>query len=71
MKALEILKQYGWTKNNEDNYISEKDFVKLWIWFVKLANPAIELKIVKDDIPVINGYWDKELNVQFGYGLYS
>lgn len=71
MKALEILKQHGWNKNNEDNYIGEKDFIKLWIWFVQIANPAIRLKVVKDDIPVINGYWNKELNVQFGYGLYS
>jgi hypothetical protein len=49
-------------------------FTEIWIWFVKLSlpeNTILEKADVKDKIPVINGYWNKNLNVQFGYGLYS
>lgn len=48
-------------------------FTELWIWFVKLSLPenTILNKVEKkDEIPVINGYWNKNLNVGFGYGLY-
>jgi hypothetical protein len=48
-------------------------FTEIWIWFVKLSlpeNTILEKADVKDKIPVINGYWNKNLNVQFGYGLY-
>lgn len=50
-----------------------ESFIELWIWFVKLSLPSVAvIKVVeeKDDIPCINGYWDDNLNVQFGYGLY-
>ena len=52
--------------------IYEDSFVKLWIWFTKLSNPKLELELVtgEEQIPTINGFWDKNLNVQFGYGLY-
>jgi len=53
-------------------WLSDDAFVNAWIWFVKLSNPKIELNKVKekDAIPCINGYWNKKLNVGFGYGLY-
>jgi hypothetical protein len=60
---------------NEDNVIIDgpEHFVELWTKFVKLSLPDLELDIVedKDNIPNINGYWSKNLNVQFGYGLYN
>jgi hypothetical protein len=48
-----------------------KDFSKLWWWFVNLSIEDLEYKEVVNDIPVINGYWNKNLNVQFGYGLFE
>lgn len=48
-------------------------FVDVWIWFVKLSlkdTDVLEVVTEIDTIPHINGHWDKNLNVQFGYGLY-
>ena len=84
--VFKVLTKFGLTKKllnsfgtedmmGEDDEIClyEESYVNLWIWFVKLSLPkdaVIEKVDVKDEIPVINGYWNKNLNVQFGYGLY-
>lgn len=65
----------GWEKTlaeGEDLHYDDL-FVELWLWFVKLSLPkdvVLEEADVKDEIPVINGYWNKNLNVGFGYGSY-
>lgn len=57
--------------DNETEFsLSSESFTRLWMWFVKLSLPELEYTIPKDDIPVINGYWNKNLNAGFGYGLY-
>jgi len=89
VEALEIFREkFGLTNeiiqswDKEDDFEFEEDepialttesFPHAWIWFVKLANPNIQLKVAdaKDKIPCINGFWDKKLNVSFGYGLYN
>jgi hypothetical protein len=86
IKAFNKLQKFGLTEKmladwdtddlieNEDNRpirICTEVFVMLWIWFVRLSNPKIELEGVENDIPYINGFWDKKLNVTFGYGLYD
>ena len=62
---IEIFKNY-----QEEAY--DRTYTALWFWFVKLSLPGLEYKIIKDDngIPCINGYWSKNLNDTFGYGLY-
>lgn len=60
-------------ENEEGFWLYPELYVKLWIWFVKLSLPrcaTINVVDVKDDTPVINGYWNDNLNVGFGYGLY-
>lgn len=60
-------------KEGTDLYYDDL-FPELWIWFVKLSLPQdtiIEKCEVKDEIPKINGYWNKNLNVGFGYGLFE
>jgi hypothetical protein len=47
-----------------------EDFISLWFDFVKLSLPDLKYKEVKNDIPCINGHYDGNLNVSFGYGLY-
>jgi hypothetical protein len=75
-ETLDVLSKFGLTKKLLNDFGYQEDglckdsFVKLWIWFVKLSNPNIELKRIKEEIPYINGYWG-DLNVQFGYGLYQ
>lgn len=80
--CLEQLKKFGFdlkiiygddydTEDNEELYLDESSFTKLWFWFVKLSLPELQFIVVEDNIPVINGYWNKNLNVGFGYGLYS
>ncbi len=66
-----ILAQHGIVLEEYYND-SETWFTELWFKFVKLALPDLEYNIPqeKDAIPNINGYWNKNLNVQFGYGLY-
>ena len=73
----EIIREWDQTDEieiDEDEPIALNDesFVNAWIWFFKLSNPKIVLKTLdeQDQIPCINGYWNDNLNVQFGYGLY-
>ena len=46
-------------------------FVKILMKFIKLSVPSFEYSIVKEEVPVLNGYWNPNLNVQFGYGLFE
>jgi hypothetical protein len=74
-ECIKVLKKHGIATPTDDDdtfYDSEYWFADLWVAFVKLSLPDLELTRLdaKDDIPVINGYWNKNLNVQFGYGLY-
>lgn len=66
-----ILKEYG--IEIDEDFICMDSFVQLWIKFVKLSLPDLELERseVRDEIPNINGYWNQNLNVQFGYGLFT
>jgi hypothetical protein len=73
----EMLKEWepsGYDEDKDGNFfLYVENFVELWIWFVKLSlpkNTIIKTADEKNEIPCINGYWDKNLNVQFGYGLY-
>lgn len=64
--------------DNEDPF---KHFIELWWWFVTLSLPSLEYTMALDFVssdPVmshnlepINGFWNDNLNVQFGYGLYN
>ena len=47
-------------------------FVKLLMWFISQSlDEKLEWKESSDEIPVLNGYWDENLNIQFAYGLFS
>ena len=66
----------GWEKTLKagDDLNYDDLFVDIWIWFVKLSLPKdtiLQKVSSKEEIPVINGYWNKKLNVSFGYGLYQ
>jgi hypothetical protein len=56
-------------KNTSSMHLDDS-FEELWWWFISLSIPDIVYNKIKDEVPVINGYWNKNLNVQFGYGLY-
>jgi hypothetical protein len=76
--ALEILKSNGieinekWLKR-----ITSDEFATLIMEFIKLSLPYLEYeegsykKSELKEIPPINGWWNKELNEGFGYGLYD
>lgn len=75
-ESVEILSKYeGFSDLDFEDYKDElfvgESFVKFWFWFVKLSLPELEYAEINEKIPSINGYWDKDLNVQFGYGLYA
>ena len=46
-------------------------FVNLLMEFIGLSLSKFKWKVVKNELPYLNGYWDKDLNVSFGYGLFS
>ena len=72
--GFDVEKHFAFGMDEEGYQIEDNDviFLHLWTEFVKLSLPDLIInKIIEDDsIPVINGYWNKNLNVQFGYGLY-
>lgn len=76
-ETVDILKEYeGFDEHyHEDEHYNGQwyiltNFEDFWWWFVQLADPTIEYKKIDNAIPAINGYWNKNLNVQFGYGLF-
>lgn len=80
---INILKQFGnldellnntkifedYPYDNGDYNLTPDNFAALWLWFVKLSLPDLITKI-DNPLPAINGEWNKDLNVQFGYGLF-
>ena len=75
-ECFAALDKFGFSKHfkvtSPDKFELPEQFTNLWLWFVKLSLPDLEATIVEDNtIPCINGYWNKNLNVSFGYGLYQ
>jgi hypothetical protein len=73
-EAYEILAEYiphiaDYLDGDEESGYYCEDFPSLWWAFVKISLPDLKYTPVKFEH--INGYWNKELNVQFGYGLFS
>ena len=66
------MKQYC-DKNGYFN--NPEDFAELILEFIKLSLPDLAYKQVgymkREKVPFLNGYWNKSLNVQFGYGLFE
>lgn len=62
---------------NEDAKLHDQYFLNLLIDFIKLSIPDLLLeeasfkKSELKDIPAVNGWWNSELNVAWGYGLYE
>ncbi len=54
----------------DDGWVGDL-FEDLWWWFVGLSLEGLEYSRKNDNIPCINGYWNDNLNTQFGYGLFS
>lgn len=51
--------------------IGKEEFIQLLMWFIGYSLPGFEWEDTEDETPVFNGYWDKGLNIQLGYGLYE
>ena len=73
--GYDVDKHFAFGIDEDEDQIEDNDviFLHLWTEFVKLSLPDLIINKLPEDnsIPVINGYWDKNLNVQFGYGLYE
>lgn len=73
--GYDVDKHFSFGMDEDDDQIEDNDIIFLhrWTEFVKLSLPDLIINKIPEDnsIPVINGYWDDNLNVQFGYGLYE
>lgn len=73
--GFDVEKHFSFGMDEDGDQVEDNDVIFLYLWteFVKLSLPDLVINKIPEDngIPVINGYWDKNLNVQFGYGLYS
>lgn len=75
--AKEILSKFNIDYYNYDEEYSCENFLDLLISFIKLSLPDLTLeeasfkKSELKDIPAVNGWWNRELNCQFGYGLFE
>lgn len=67
-EAIEKLSSFG-IEVLEEGYMNVNSFVDLWFDFVKLSLPTLQWE--KFEVENINGFWNKELNCQFGYGLFE
>lgn len=65
---------YYHSEEDDKLYIdNSRNFTKLFMWFVGLSLDSLvwEFYEKEDNIPNINGYWDKNLNVTIGYGIFD
>lgn len=75
-ETMEILEKYKCPLLNnikkDDKHIYDKDlFINLLMWFISLSLNDLKYEHIQDNVPVINGYWNNNLNVGFGYGIYE
>jgi hypothetical protein len=72
--GFDVEKHFAFGMDQDGEQIEDNDVIFLYLWteFVKLSLPDLIINKIPEDesIPVINGYWNGNLNVQFGYGLY-
>ena len=56
----------------DEDYVDQDAFLGLLMWFISLSIPDFSWrKAEKEEItPHFNGWWNDELNVHLGYGLY-
>jgi hypothetical protein len=53
----------------EDVTCCVDDVVELFIFFVQLSDPDIELERAPEENFHLNGFWDKKYNFSMGYGV--
>jgi len=77
-KAIEVLIKYDCPLEEFmglDHILDPESMADLIMWFIGLSISENETEFkwerVKENIPSLNGGWNKNLNVQFGYGLYG
>ena len=81
--ALDILLSHGfdisiaeeYEEDDEGKIVSatfdSRGVFKLFMWFISYSMPSdFEYKEFKIEAEPINGYWNKELNHQIGYGVF-
>jgi hypothetical protein len=74
--AQEVFEEFGCTDKfllEEGYFDGTKHFTKVLLWFIGLSMPkdwVWNLIAEDDNIPYLNGFWNDNLNVQFGYGLF-
>ena len=58
--------------NDKNGYLDNHSFIKLLMWFISLSIENFEWRFPsKGEQPeYFNGWWDDNLNIQLGYGLY-
>lgn len=78
--ALKILKKFKVPLPEQDEEIEEEEkyyaegpekFLNILMNFIGLSLKGLEYQIVGEELPYLNGNWNKDLNVQFGYGLFN
>lgn len=48
-----------------------KGIAKLFLELVRAVRPDFQYDIINDRVPCINGFWSKDFNLGFGYGMYA
>lgn len=75
--AKEVLTKFNIDYSKYEDNGEPEIFLNLLVDFIKLSLPDLLLeeasfkKSELKNIPPVNGWWNDELNVQFGYGLFG
>ncbi|ALA47891.1 hypothetical protein ABE137_12035 [Brevibacillus laterosporus] len=71
--AREIFAEFGCPSEvlvEEGYFEGTKDFTKTLLWFISLSMPDDFTYKFEEVGNYLNGFWNENLNVQFGYGLF-
>lgn len=68
-ETITILESFGLSGYDDEGFIDEDSFLRLLLDFIKLSLNDFEYDLTESSAPYLNGFWNDELNVQFGYGV--
>lgn len=72
--AIEVLQEHGINLDEiltDGEYLDPNSFARLILEFINLSMPKDWIwKFIENEGEYLNGFWNGNLNVQFGYGLF-
>lgn len=69
--GVDFKKVGGLEEHGEWSDISPASIAIIFLEMVRVVRPEFQWEAIKDQTPCINGFWSKDFNIGFGYGVFE